>query len=256
MYNLKGKVALVTGAATGIGRAIATRLAQDGADIAILDVNEADAAETAALVRATGRRAEVLRGDVGEYAQVKAAIDSFLKSFGAIDIAVNNAGIVRFGPILEASLEDYGETFRINVGGVFHCCKAVAPHMVQRGAGKIVNTASWLGKAGRPNFGLYAASKFAIIGLTQSLALELAQHHVNVNSVCPGVIGETGMRDVVERESAKRGLPGAKQRESTIPLGRVGLPEDVARTVAFLASDQADYMTGQSLNVTGGLWLS
>lgn len=256
MYNLKGKVAVVTGAATGIGRAIATRLAQDGADIAIIDVNEAEAAKTVELVRAAGRRAEVLRGDVGDYAQVKAAVDSFLKSFGAIDIAVNNAGIARLGPLVEASLEDYQDTFRINVGGVLNCCKAVAPHMMQRKAGKIVNTASWLGKVGRPNFGLYAASKFAIVGLTQTLALELAQHHINVNAVCPGVIGETGMREVVERESIKRGLPSAKQRESAIPLGRIGLPEDVARMVAFLASDQADYMTGQALNVTGGMWLS
>ena len=256
MYSLQGKVALVTGAATGIGRAIATRLAQEGADIAIFDVNEADAAETAALVRATGRRAEVLRGDVGEYAQVKAAIDSFLKSFGAIDIAVNNAGILRLGLITETSPEDFRAVFRVNVDGVFHCCKAVVPHMIQRGAGKIINTASWLGKVGKPNFGLYAASKFAVIGLTQTLALECAQHRINVNAVCPGVIGETGMRDVVERESARQGLPSAKDRQSMIPLGRIGLPEDVARTVAFLASDQADYMTGQALNVTGGLWLS
>jgi NAD(P)-dependent dehydrogenase (short-subunit alcohol dehydrogenase family) len=254
MYNLSGKVALVTGAATGIGRAIATRLAQDGADIAIMDINEAEAAKTATLVREAGRRAEVLRGDVGDYAQVKAAIDGFLKSFGAIDIAVNNSGIVRLGPVIEASLEDFREIFRVNVDGVFHCCKAVVPHMVKRG-GKIVNTASWLGKTGRPNFGLYAATKFAVIGLTQTLALELAQHRINVNAVCPGVIGETGMRDVVERESARQGLPSAKERQSTIPLGRVGLPDDVARAVAFLASDQADYMTGQAINVTGGLWL-
>ncbi len=256
MYNLNGKIALVTGAATGIGRAIATRLAQEGADIAIMDVNEAEAARTAALVRAAGRRVEVLRGDVGDYAQVTAAIGGFLKSFGAIDIAVNNAGIVRLGPVIEASLEDFREIFRINVDGVFHCCKALVPHMVQRGGGKIVNTASWLGKVGRPNFGLYAASKFAIIGLTQTLAMELAPHHINVNAVCPGVIGETGMRDVVERESARQGLPSAKERQSTIPLGRVGSPEDVARMVTFLASDQADYMTGQAINVTGGLWMN
>lgn len=255
MYKLNGKTALVTGAATGIGRAVATRLAQEGADIAILDVNEAEAAKTATLVREAGQRAEVLRGDVGDYAQVKAAIDGFLKSFGGIDIAVNNSGIVRLGPVIEASLEDFREIFRVNVDGVFHCCKALVPHMVQRGGGKIVNTASWLGKVGRPNFGLYAATKFAIIGLTQTLALELAQHRINVNAVCPGVIGETGMRDVVERESARQGLPSAKERQSTIPLGRVGVPDDVARAVAFLASDQADYMTGQAINVTGGLWL-
>ena len=147
----------------------------------------------------------MLRGDVGDYAQVKAAIDGFIKSFGAIDIAVNNAGILRLGPIVDTSPEDFRAVFRVNVDGVFHCCKAVVPHMVQRGGGKIVNTASWLGKVGKPNFGLYAASKFAVIGLTQTLAMELAQHRINVNAVCPGVIGETGMRDVVERESASKG---------------------------------------------------
>jgi len=255
MYNLNGKIAFITGAATGIGRAIATRLAQEGADIAIMDINEAEAAKTAALVREAGRRAEVLRGDVGDYAQVQKAIGAFLKSFGAIDIAVNNAGILRIGTIAETSLEDFREVFRVNVDGVFHCCKAVVPHMVQRGAGKIINTASWLGKVGKANFGLYAASKFAVIGLTQTLAMELAQHRINVNAVCPGVIVETGMRDEVDRESVKHGLPTTKQRESAVPLGRAGLPDDVARTVAFLASDQADYMTGQALNVTGGIWL-
>ena len=255
MYDLNGKIALVTGAATGIGRAVALRLAQEGADLAIMDVNEAEAAKTAAGVREAGRRVRVLRGDVGDHAQVEAAIGELIGFFGAIDIAVNNAGIIRVGTIVETSVEDFREVFRVNVDGVFNCCKAVVPHMVKRGGGRIVNTASWLGKIGKPNYGAYCASKSAVIALTQTLAMELAQHRIRVNAVCPGVIVDTGMRVEVDRESTRRGLPSTKERESTIPLGRVGLPDDVARAVAFLASDQADYMTGQSINVTGGLWM-
>jgi NAD(P)-dependent dehydrogenase (short-subunit alcohol dehydrogenase family) len=255
MYNLNGKVALVTGAATGIGRAIATRLAQEGADLALFDINEAQAQNTANMVRAAGRRCEVVRGDVGDYAQVQRAIDGFIETFGAIDISVHNAGIIRIGTVAETSIEDFREVFRINVDGVFHSCKAVVPHMVQRGKGKIINTASWFGKIGKPSYGPYCASKFAVIGLTQSLAMEVAQHRINVNAVCPGTIVETGMRDQADAASVKQGLLTAKQREAGIPIGRVGLPDDIARAVAFLASDQADYMTGQAINVTGGLWM-
>ena len=139
--------------------------------------------------------------------------------------------------------------------GVFHCCKAVVPLMKQQGSGKIINTASWFGKTGKPHYGAYCASKFAVIGLTQSLAMELAPLRINVNAVCPGTIVETGMRDVADRRSIEQGIPTAKEREATIPLGRVGLPDDIARVVAFLASDEAAYMTGQAINVTGGLWM-
>jgi meso-butanediol dehydrogenase / (S,S)-butanediol dehydrogenase / diacetyl reductase len=256
MYNLSGKVAIVTGAAIGIGRAIATRLAQEGADLALFDINEPEAQNTADLVRAFGRRCEVVCGDVGDYAQVSRAVEGFIASFGAVDIAVHNAGITCVGSIAETSIEDFREIFRVNVDGVFHGCKAVAPHMIGRGKGKIINTASWLGRVGKSNYGAYCASKFAVIGLTQSLAMEVAAHRINVNAVCPGTIIETGMRDQADAASIRQGMLTAKQREADIPIGRVGLPDDIARVVAFLASDQADYMTGQALNVTGGLWMS
>lgn len=255
MYNLQDKVAFVTGAAIGIGRAIAVRLAQEGAHIAIMDVNEPEAAKTAEMVRATGRRAELVRGDVGDYPQVRRAVDGFIDRFGGIDIAVNNAGIIRVATVADTTLEDFRETFRVNVDGVFHCCKAIVPHMVARGRGKIINTASWFGKIGKPSYGAYCASKFAVIGLTQSLAMELAKSRINVNAVCPGTIVETGMREAADRLSIEQGLLTAKQREAGIPLGRVGLPDDIARVTAFLASDQSDYMTGQAINVTGGLWM-
>jgi NAD(P)-dependent dehydrogenase (short-subunit alcohol dehydrogenase family) len=255
MSNLNGKVALVTGSATGIGRAIATRLAQDGADLALFDINEEETQNTAAMVRAIGRRCEVVRGDVGDYAQVQRAVTHFIASLGAIDVAVHNAGITCVGTVAETSVEDFHKVFRVNVDGIFYGCKAVVPHMMERGSGKIINTSSWLGKAGKPNYGAYCASKSAVIGLTQSLAMEVAQYRINVNAVCPGVIIETGMRDEADAASIRQGLPTAKQREAEIPIGRVGLPDDVARVVSFLSSDQSDYMTGQAVNVTGGLWM-
>ena len=253
MYQLNGKTALVTGAAIGIGRAIATRLAEEGANLVLFDINEVELAETTRMVEAAGRRCLAVTGDVRDYEQVKSAVDGCVRRYASIDIIVNNAGISPMGTIADTSLEDFRDVFRVNVDGVFHGCKAVAPHMTARGAGKIINISSWFGKIGKHSFGAYCASKFAVIGLTQSMAMEMAEHGVNVNAVCPGTIVETGMREAADREAIKLGRLTAKQRESGIPLGRVGLPDDIARVVAFLASDQSDYMTGQSINVTGGL---
>jgi acetoin reductase-like protein len=253
MYRLDGKTALVTGAALGIGRAIAVRLAQEGAALMLFDINEAQAERTARMVRAAGRRCEVVRGDVGDYAQVKGAVDDCVRRFGAIDIVVNNAGISPMATIAETSPEEFRNVFRVNVDGVFHGCKSVAPHMTARGSGKIINISSWFGKIGQHSFGAYCASKFAVIGLTQSMAKEMAEHGVNVNAVCPGTIVDTGMREEADREAIRLGRRTAKEREANIPLGRVGVPEDISRVVAFLASEESDYMTGQAINVTGGL---
>ena len=255
MNGLEGKVAVVSGAATGIGRAIAHRVAREGCDLGILDVNEAGAKQTAALVEAAGRRCHVAMADVSDYEQVRESTARLLEVFGRIDLLYNNAGIVRIATLAETSLADFRDVFRVNVDGVFHCCKAVVPHMMQRRSGKIVNTASWFGKIGHAGYGAYCASKFAVIGLTQSLAREVASHRINVNAVCPGTIVETGMRELADKESVRQGFATAKERESNIPWGRVGLPEDIARVAVFLASDEAEYMTGQAINVTGGLWM-
>jgi NAD(P)-dependent dehydrogenase (short-subunit alcohol dehydrogenase family) len=255
MYKLDGKAALITGAASGIGRAIALRLAQEGCDVAIVDIDRQGAEETAALVKREGRRSSVSIADVGDFAQVTAAVDATLGALGKIDLLYNNAGVVRVGTIAETSLDDWRLCYRINVDGVFHGCKAVVPHMIERGFGRIVNTASWFGKIGKASYGAYCSSKFAVIGLTQTLAAELAPHRINVNAVCPGTIVETRMRDEADRKSIEQGLATAKQRESTIPLGRVGLPQDIARVAVFLASEESSYMTGQAINVTGGLWM-
>ena len=256
MYNLNGKVALVTGAGCGIGRAIAVRLAQEGCTVAILDVNERGARETAAAVQAAGARARVQVADVTDRAGLGRAVEEVLAALGHIDVLVNNAGILRLAPLLEMAPEDWQQTFRVNVDGVFNCCQLVGSHMKQRRSGRIINLASWLGKSGRPYNAAYCASKFAVIGLTQSLAHELASSQVTVNAICPGLVVDTAMREYAEKEGKKYNLPAASERESTIPLGRVAVPDDMARMVAFLASDEARYMTGQSINVTGGLWMN
>lgn len=254
MRGLKGRIALVTGAGNGIGRAIALRLAEDGADIAIVDLDEAGMAATQAQVRALGRRAEVERTDVGDpqgVARVTAALEQRL---GPVDILVNNAGIVRLSPVLGTKMEDWNATMRANTEGVLHFCQALVPGMMARKKGAVVNLSSWLGKAGRPNFGMYGASKAAVIMLTQALALEIAASGVRVNAVCPGLIDGTPMRVSAEAQSKALGIPAAKDRIGSIPLKRAGTPEDVAKVVAFLASDESDYMTGQAINITGGMW--
>lgn len=254
MRGLEGKIALVTGGGNGIGRAIALRLAEEGADIALVDIDAAGMAATAKAVEALGRRAACEPADVGDPAQAGRAAGALETRLGAPDVLVNNAGIVRLAAVLDTAPEDWRETMRVNAEGVLNFCRAVVPGMVARRRGSVVNLSSWLGKAGRPFFGMYGASKAAVIALTQSLALEVAGAGVRVNAVCPGLIEGTPMRASAEAQSQKLGMAAAKDRIASIPLRRAGTPEDVARVVAFLASEESAYMTGQALNVTGGMW--
>jgi NAD(P)-dependent dehydrogenase (short-subunit alcohol dehydrogenase family) len=253
MYDLTGKTAIVTGGASGIGRSICLRLAEEGAAVAVLDYNADGAAETAELAAQHGVETRAVAVDVSDDASVERAFDKVRAWRGDADILVNCAGIIAIGTVEETSTEEWRRVFAVNLDGVFHTCRAAAPSMRARGSGKIINMSSWFGKAGKPNYGAYSASKAAVIGLTQSLAMELASAGVNVNAVCPGTIFETGMRDIADKISAEKNLSTAKDRAKAIPMGRVGKPEDISRVVAFLASDEADYMTGQSINVTGGL---
>lgn len=255
MYNLVGKTALVTGAGSGIGRAIARRLAEEGCDIAILDIDREGAEEVAGLVRDAGRRAVAEVADVSDLEQVETGIVACKDALGKIDILVNNAGIIRVSTLVEMSPADWRDIFRVNVDGVFHCCKVVLPQMIERKYGRVINIASWAGKSGQPYLSAYCASKFAVIGATQSLAREMAPHNITVNAICPGIVIETAMRERLEEESRKLGLASAAERESNIPLGRLALPDDVAAVAAFLASEEAAYMTGQAINATGGLWM-
>lgn len=255
MYHLDDKVALITGAGAGIGRSIARRFADEGCDVGIVDLDVSGAEATAELVRGKRRRTAVARADVGKRDQVAAAIETIKAALGPIDILVNNAGILRVGALLKIPSEAWHESFRVNTDGPFNCCQVVVPDMVRRGRGRVINLASWLAKMGMRHYGAYCASKFAVIGFTQTLALEVADRGVTVNAICPGTIDETGMREEAEAIHKKLGLPSAKERVANIPLGRLGVPDDIARVAAFLASDEAAYMTGQAINVTGGLWL-
>lgn len=250
-----GRVALVTGAATGIGLAIARRLGRAGYDVAVADIDGSGAEAAAAHLRESGRPAAAIRCDVGDRDAVLRAVDEATRSVGEIDLLVNNAGIARLGPLASFSESDWRELFRVNVDGVLFCCQAVLPGMTARRRGNIVNIASWNGKLGAPNFGAYSATKAAVISLTQALAREVAATGIRVNAVCPGIVAGTAMRSEVERQGQAFGLPPSGARARTVPLGRLGEPDDVANAVAYLASDEAAYMTGQAINVTGGLWL-
>jgi NAD(P)-dependent dehydrogenase (short-subunit alcohol dehydrogenase family) len=254
MEGLAGKRALVTGGAAGIGRAIALELARSGCDIALIDVDAGKAETTAGEVRTLGRKAAAALGDVSDAGSVRAALANL--AGGPFDILVNNAGICRLAPLLTMSEKDWRETMAINVDGIFNVSRAVVPDMVARKRGAVVNLASWLGRRGTPPFGAYAASKFAVIGLTQALAQEVAASGVRVNAVCPGLIGGTPMRDALDDASEAAGLPRSTERAKAIPLGRAGTPEEVAKVVAFLASDSAAYVSGAAYDVTGAMWMS
>ncbi|MCK0196202.1 SDR family oxidoreductase [Ancylobacter sp. 6x-1] len=256
MYGLDGRIALVTGGAVGIGRRIATRLAEEGCDVAVLDVDAAGAQETAEMIRALGRRALALSADIGEEDAMGAAAAQIASALGAVDIVSNNAAIVRVGPVLDMDMAEWRRVFRINTEGAVNVARAVLPAMIERRRGRIINTASWFGKIGKPQYAAYSASKAAVIALTQSLAAEVAALGITVNAVCPGTIVGTRMREEADARSVEQGLPTARQREALIPVGRVGVPDDIARVVAFLASDESSYMTGQAINVTGGLWMN
>jgi NAD(P)-dependent dehydrogenase (short-subunit alcohol dehydrogenase family) len=248
MYQLNGRVALVSGAGGGIGRQIARRLTREGMTVAALDRDGAAAESTAAEIGALA-----LAADVTSPEEVGRAVEAVLSRFDKIDLLVNNAGIAWMGPALDMPLEALQAMLRVNVEGVFILSRAVLPHMIARHSGSIVNLASWAGKTGNANFAGYSASKFAVIGLTQALAREMAPHGIRVNAICPGIVVDTAMRTAIEAQQRHYGLPETTEREKAIPIGRVSVPDDVARIAAFLASDESSYITGESINLSGGL---
>ncbi len=254
MKRLDGKVALVTGGARGIGRAICESYAREGARVAVADLLDAGARETAA---AAGGLAVPM--DVTDIASIRAGVAEAEEAWGGIDILVNGAGIFNMASIDRITPEDYRRQYDVNVGGTIFACQAVIPSMRRRGGGAIVNFASQAGRRGEPNVTVYCSTKAAVISITQSLALELAGDNIRVNGVAPGVI-DTPMWDVVDAQFAEHeGKPkGQKKREvgAAVPLGRMGDPTDVAGPCVFLASDEARYVTAQTLNVDGGNWMS
>ena len=245
MGSLSGKVALVTGAARGIGQAIADDLASEGTDLVLCDLQADWLGETAAIVTAHGRQALCLAVDVAKGDSVSAAVDEAVKVHGRIDVLVNNAGITRDGLMMRMSEEDWDAVIGVNLKGTFLFTKAVSRQMMKQRSGAIVNVASVIGVIGNAGQSNYAASKGGVIALTKSAAKELAPRNVRVNAVAPGFI-ETRMTEVLPADVKERML-------SLIPLGRFGSPKDVARVVTFLAGDASAYMTGQVLRVCGGM---
>ena len=256
MYGISQQTALVTGAGLGIGRRIALRLAEEGVNLALFDINGTTLDETAREAAALGVKVSTHVVDVSDRAAVDAAVAGAHEKLGAIDFLVNNAAVSNRNSIIEADAEHFGWVLGINVWGVFNCTKAVLPGMLTAGKGAIVNISSWAGKNALPQYFAYCTSKFAVIGMTQSMAVDLGGHGIRVNAVCPGIIMNTPTRDMAEAEARERGLPPASERAKTVPARRLGEPDDIANAVTFLLSDQADYLTGQSINVTGGLWMT
>jgi 3-oxoacyl-[acyl-carrier protein] reductase len=245
--RIEGKIAIVTGAAQGIGRAIAETLAGAGADVAVVDMDVARAQETVSAVKSHGRRALAIKANVADWVDVKAMADQVLAEFGRIDILVNNAGITRDGLLLRMKEEDWNLVLDVNLKGTFHCTKAVLPAMSKQRGGAMVNIASVVGVMGNAGQANYAASKAAVIGFTKTVAREYASRGITANAVAPGFI-ETAMTQGLSGEVREALL---KQ----IPLGRLGSPLEVAYAVRFLVSPEAAYITGHVLHVNGGMMM-
>jgi 3-oxoacyl-[acyl-carrier protein] reductase len=245
--TLKEKVAIVTGGARGIGRAIGVLLAENGADIVVADVNGEQAQTTAQEIEALGKKALAVQVDVSSFAEAENLGKTAIDAFGHVDILVNNAGITRDGLFMRMKEDDWDAVLAVNLKSVFNCSKAVIRYMTKQRAGSIVNIASVVGMMGNIGQANYAASKAGIIGLSKTMAREFAPRGIKVNAVAPGFIDTDMTRDLPDK---------AKEAFLTnVPMGRMGTPEDVAEAVLFLATDASGYITGQVIGVNGGLYM-
>ncbi|MBV9802681.1 MAG: SDR family oxidoreductase [Solirubrobacterales bacterium] len=251
--DLEARVALVTGAASGIGCGIATVLAREGATLVLSDLDLERARAVADELGATA-----MHHDVTSWSSCQEVVERTLETHGRIDILVNNAGVSRSVPFHELDEAEWDRVNDVNAKGVFMTTRAVVPHMMARRSGSIISISSMVGKEAIPLFVHYSASKFAVIGLTQGLAKELAPYNVRVNAVCPGVVRTPLWEPLLEQLSANKGITRDEAWQEFvdgIPLARPQEPEDIGEAVAFLASDRARNMTGQGINVTGGMQL-
>jgi 2-hydroxycyclohexanecarboxyl-CoA dehydrogenase len=247
--RLAKRVAIVTGAASGLGRAIAEGLAREGARVGVLDVNEPGAQATVEAIRSAGGEGLALRVDVTARAEIDAAVAEVLRRWSAIHVLVNNAGWDRPIPFLETDEPFWDRILALNLKAHFHMAQAVLPHMIRQGGGKLVAIASDAGRVGSTGEAVYSAAKGGVIAFTKTLAREMARHRINVNCVCPGP-SETPLFQS-EFSGPRPGLADALKK--AIPWGRLGTPADVVGAVVFLASDEAEFITGQTLSVSGGL---
>ncbi|HEY8446792.1 MAG TPA: L-iditol 2-dehydrogenase [Thermomicrobiales bacterium] len=258
--RLEGKVAIVTGGAQGIGRAICLRYAKEGAKVVVADLKLEGAQAVADEIHAAGGQAVAVAVDVRDQSQVQKMVDTAVETFGGVDILVNNAGVGKIIPFFETTEQDWDFIFDVNCKGLLWCSQAAARRMIEQGrGGKIINLASQAGRRGEAHVLAYCASKACVISMTQSMALALAPHKINVNAIAPGIV-DTPFWEEVDRQFAKIlgwevGEPKRRFSEQ-IPIGRIEQPEDVAGAAVFLASSDADYITQQCLNVDGGNWPS
>jgi len=242
--RLKDKKAIITGAGQGIGRSITLKLAQEGADVVIAESNPDTGTRTAKEVEAQGRKALFISVDVANQKQVQAMVEQVLKAWKGIDILVNNAGFDRPGHLLKVKEEDWDAVLGVHLKGTLNCIQAVAPHMIEKGYGKIVNLSSVWGKRGAVSEISYSSAKAGIIGLTKSVARELGRYQINVNAILPGLILTPTIAKMAEKYQ--------NMIIENTPLKRIGQPEEVANVVAFLVSDEASFVTGAMVEVSGG----
>jgi len=245
--DLKDRVALITGAAQGIGKAIAILLARKGADIVVSDLNFEKAREVAKEIEDMGRRCLVSKTNVADFTEAEVMIKKTIEEFGRIDILVNNAGIVKDSFLLRMKEENWDQVLNVNLKGTFNCTKAAVKFMAKQRSGRVVNIASISGEMGNVGQANYSASKAGVIGFTKTVAREFASRGINVNAVAPGFI------DTVMTQSLPDDIK--ENLKSQIPAQRLGTPEDVAQTVYFLVSEMSDYITGQVINVNGGMYM-
>ena len=253
--RLGGRTALVTGASRGIGRAIALRYAEEGADLFLAATNASALQETQAQAEALGAHVAWQCTDVSRRDQVQALVDAAVARFGAIDILVNNAGVYKAGRLVDLTLEDFDRVQQVNVYGAFHVMQLVLRHMQPRGRGKVVNIASTAGKWGSMNQSAYNASKHALVGLTRCAALEMGAHGINVNAICPGFV-QTDMLDEFRAHADILGVPFEKVLEAglaRVPLKRFLQPREIADLAVYLGAAESDGMTGQTLLLDGGM---
>jgi NAD(P)-dependent dehydrogenase (short-subunit alcohol dehydrogenase family) len=245
-YTLDGRVAIVTGAGQGMGEAFAKILASNGASIAVADIQRDAAARVASEITRSGKKAIDYSIDVSRLDDVMGLVRRVTTDLGSPNILVNNAGVLKPTPFVEIGEDEWRNVMKVNVDGVFFCCKAVVPGMIAQRYGKIVNISSTAGKSASTFGGLhYTASKAAVLGITRHLARELAEYHINVNAVCPGSIDTPMVRANASDETIQKGI-------QKIPFGRLGKPIEVANLVLFLASDASSYITGASIDINGG----
>lgn len=247
MQKLEGKVALITGSAQGIGKAIAAAMAREGASVIITDINRELAEQTAREIEGRGARTLAIKMNVADPGEVEAGIKRSVEQMGRVDILVNNAGITKDGLFVRMKKEDWDMVVNVNLGGTFNVSKTTAVLMMKQRWGRIINIASIVGEMGNAGQANYSASKAGVMGLTKTLARELAPRNITVNAIAPGFI-QTAMTDKLPEEVKQKMF-------EQIPLGKFGRPEDVAAAAVFLASGDAEYITGQVINVNGGMYM-